>query len=398
MKRGSPLVGIFITVFIDMLSFGVFIPDIQARGKDLGATGPMLGAIIASFSLTQLVTAPILGRLSDRIGRRGILLISTALSTLSFLAYAFAHSIPMMFASRILGGIAGANIGVAYAYVADVTEPSERSKGMGMIGAAFGLGFIIGPPLGAQLVEWGGGQPFLLGMVGAALCVVNFAYVAAYLSEPVRRHDSNAEAFSVGNLVRAVSTPGLGLLLILFFAYGFAFSNLESTFFLLAMGHWGLNRSGGAIVLLVVGVTAALIQGGLMRVLAPKFGDLALVRAGYLIVGPTLAVLPFCPPWAPLLLSAVVLGIGNGIAQPTVGSLISRSAPREMQGGIFGITQALGALARVIGPLVGNSLYAKNYAWPYFLAGAVMLVPIIGVWRIRLQFAQTDGDAEPVHA
>lgn len=393
-SRITPLLGIFITVFLDMLSFGMFIPDIQVRGEKLGAEGWMLGLMIATFSIAQFATAPILGRLSDRIGRRKILLFSTLLSAASFVAYGFASSLWLIFLSRMLGGIAAANVGVAYAYVADVTSAEDRSKGMGIVGAGFGLGFIFGPPLGLLCLHLAGGQPGLLGAVGAVLAFVNFAYIALLLPEPERKASTRDTAFTVANLLRAIGTPGLGLLLLLFFSYNFAFTNLESTYLLLAIHRFGMTQDQAGLVLVLVGVVMAVMQGILIRPLTKRFGEVALMRTGFLIVGPMLALVPFAWPWPFHVVGVILLGIGSGMCTPSLGSLVSKSAPPDMQGGIFGVTQALGALARIIGPIVANSLFVKSHVLPYFLAGALMAVPALGAWFVR--FRQDSANSEPL--
>jgi len=273
--------------------------------------------------------------------------------------------------------------GVAYAYVADVTKPEERSKGMGIVGAAFGLGFVFGPPLGILCLTLGKGDPMLLGLVGAVLALINFIYVALWLPEPERHGSMRDTAFNLKNFSRAFATPGLGLMLCLFFVYNFAFTNLESTYMLLAMHRLGMTQAQAGWILVLVGVVMAIMQGVLIRPLTRRFGELSLIRFGYLLVAPVLALVPFAMPWGPHLLGVILLGIGNGVAQPSLGAIVSRSAPKDMQGGIFGVTQALGAFARMIGPPTANFLFAQHYTYPYLLAGILTLLPAIGAWFIR---------------
>lgn len=386
-RRPSPLSAIFLTVFLDMLSFGMVIPDIQLRGERLGAHGITIGLVIATFSLAQLLTAPILGRLSDHHGRRRVLLLTTVLATVSFLFYANAHTLWAMFAARVFAGIAGANIGVAYAYIADVTQPEERSKGMGLIGAAFGMGFVFGPVTGAALVKLGGGRPDLLGYTAASLALLNLAFVACCLPEPAV-HRSEPRTDGLASQVRlAFASRELRILLLLFVVANFAFSNLESTFFRLVTGAFAMTQMEGAIVLVFVGLVAAVMQGGAVRRLGPRFGEVRLLRAGYMLQSPALVGLAFSPPWIPMLFASLVLGIGSGIAQPSLGSLISRRAPATMQGGVFGVTQALGALARILGPLLGNALFDVHAWLPYVVAGCLMLLPMGAAFIVREETA-----------
>lgn len=381
-RRLSPLVAVFLTVFLDMLSFGLVIPDIQLRGKALGAEGWINGLMIATFSIAQLLTAPWMGRWSDRAGRRIVLLATTALASVSFLVYANALSLPILFAARVLAGISGANLGVAFAYVADVTTPENRSRGMGLIGAAFGLGFIFGPVTGAWLVAAGGGQPHVLGYTAAFMAAVNCLFIWMLLPESNAPRDQNRPGL-IADLKIAFASPELRILLVLFFAANYAFSNLESTFFLLSTEIFLLSQSAAAVVLVFVGIVGAIMQGLVSPRLTPIFGEVRLLRVGYLLQAPPLAILPFASPWWPLLLGALVLGVGSGLAQPSLGSLISQRAPATMQGGVFGVTQALGALARIVGPITANSLYAFKYWTPYALAGIIMLIPIFAAYRVR---------------
>jgi multidrug resistance protein len=398
--RLPPLLGIFLTVFFDMLAFGMFIPDIQLRGellstRALGAhpdpahVGLLIGFTQGVFSLVQLVTSPFLGRISDRYGRRNVLLISTALSVVSYLVYAHAETIEMMIASRVLSGIAAANIGVAFAYVADITTPQNRAKGLGLMGAAFGLGFILGPVTGGLLLKAGHDSPLLLGYVGAVLAALNFFYVLFVLPESLEHSHENPLPF-IQRYKLAFATPGLGLLLLLFFAANFAFTNLETTFFRLLADHRSIFHLGndakqiGSYILGVVGVVSAFMQGYVVRKATPKFGEVKLLRFSYLLMAPALAMVPFAPLWVPALFVIVMLGIGTGLAQPSLSSLVSRTAPRDMQGGIFGITQGLGALARFTAPLVSNSLFQAKPYYPYLFGAVLVLFPAVASWKLRM--------------
>ncbi len=389
MRKPSALFAIFLTVLIDMLSFGMAIPDLQLRGEQLGARGWLLGLMLASFSIAQLIAGPFLGELSDRIGRRKVLLVTCTMTLLCFLLYSQATTLPILFASRVLAGISGANLGVAFAYIADVTTPENRAKGMGMVGAAFGVGFIMGPPLGAWLVTAGNGGPVVLGLVAALFALVNLVFVWKFLPEDggkMAAATSGGNAFTKNwaNVGLAMRSPGLGLLILLFFGSTFAFSNLESTFFLLLSNKWLLSMDQGAWVLAWVGVVAAFIQGYLIRIVSKRFGEVNLMRFGYLMQVPVLASIPFTPPWFPLLAGAMFLGIATGIAGPSTSSLISRTASSAMQGSIFGVTQSVGALGRILGPLFGNALFVKDMAYPYFLAAGVMLFPAVIAFFVRM--------------
>ncbi len=398
-KRMKPVVGIFLTVFLDLLSFGLLIPDLQLRGRQLAseylghaasssAVGLYTGITLAVFSLAQLITSPLLGRLSDRIGRRKILLVTTILSTMSYLVYAHASMLWIVILARILSGVAAANVGVAFAYIADVTKPEERAKSLGMIGAAFGLGFIFGPVAGGLLLKFGHNSPLVLGYVGAALAAINFLFVFFILPESLVAKREKSHFFS--DFKTAFATPGLSLMLVMFFTIGFGFTNLETTFFqLLQDPNWIFHQGDGAkqtgsYILGIVGVVSVIMQGYVIRLASPKFGEVNILRFAYLGYVPILALVPFAPLWIPLILTVILMGICSGLAQPSLSSLISRSAPATIQGGIFGVTQALGALARFLGPLVSNPLFGWRPYAPYLLGAAVIMFPAAAAWKLKM--------------
>ncbi|MCH7904417.1 MAG: MFS transporter [Armatimonadetes bacterium] len=395
-RRPPNVLAITMTVFLDILSFGLFIPDLQLRGEKLVnrlalpegsmTIGLIIGLTLALFSIAQLLTSPILGRMSDRIGRRKILLVTTSMAVLAGLAYTQADSLWILAGARVLMGFAAGNISVAYAYISDVTKPEDRAAAMGKLGIAFGLGFILGPPVGGYLIGLGGESPVLLGLAAAAMALVNFAYVFRFLPESLKlpRDAPSADRIGMAESLRtALRLPGLGYLLILFFAVNFAMSNMESTYFRMAHDVFDLSEFHTALILTEVGVVMAIVQGGFIRPLVAKFGETALVRVGYFLMAPALALMPWAPPWTWALCVAGLLAVGSGLSSPSLSSLISRAAPAAIVGGVFGLTQALGALARIAGPLIGNSLYQRSPWIPYALAGALMLVPIVMALRVR---------------
>ncbi len=385
MRRPQPVTAVFLTVLFDILSFGLVIPDVQLRAEKLGASGAMVGLVIAAYSIAQFLCAPYLGRLSDRVGRRKVLLVTSAFAVLAALAYGFSSNLAVMVGSRLLLGIAGANLGVAYAYMADVSAPENRAAAMGKLGMAFGLGFMLGPPTGAWLVLVGGGEPLLLGLGSAGFALVNLVFVWLFLPDtPVREPSRSAGV--LGELRRvgqALRTPGLGLLLTMFFVANFAFSNLESTFFLLGKDVYRIDQLQTSFVLVYVGLVAAVFQGAVIPRLVARFGEVRLLKVAYVVQAPALALVPFTPPWLPLLAGALVLGVGNGMAQPSLSSLLSRVAPVALVGGVFGVQQALGAIARIVGPVLGNWLYEAGPWVPYALAALLMVVPLTLAQRLR---------------
>ncbi len=398
-----PIIGIFLTVFIDLLGFGLFIPDLQLRGREFGASGFTLGLVLGSFSLAQLVTAPLLGRISDIYGRRRVLLITTVLSVVAYVIYAHATDIWWIVGSRVVSGIAAANVGVAFAYVADITSPEERAGGMGVVGAAFGLGFVLGPGIGAGLLAAGNNKPLILGYVGAALAAINFAYVLLLLPDSAQ-HQAEAGSSYLKHFAGSFKVRGLAIMFLMFFAAQFGFTNLENTFFqLLAQKDWIYRlsnseaRSAGAIILTLVGVVMVVMQGYVVRRLTPKYGEVKLLRLAYMGMAPSLALAPYLPLWIPMLAGVVFLGTCTGLAQPSLSSLISRAAARDVQGGVLGVNQSLGALARFLGPLVSNSLFVHAPYYPYLLGSAILILPASLSWKLR-QPAQERVSYVPIEA
>lgn len=373
----NPLVVIFITVFVDMLSFGLVIPDLQLRAPQLGAGGWKLGVVQGAFSFCTFLAAPWFGRLSDRVGRKPVLALGALLNAGSFLLYAYAHDFPSLLAARVMGGVGSANLSAAFAYVSDVTGEQSRAKGFGFLGAAFGLGFIFGPVAGGVLAERGGN--WLLGIVAMSVALVNFVWILVALREG-RAPTTSAMVFNLRALREAVAIPGMTALLLLFGVYNFGFSNLEATFVRLMNANHGLDREHTGYILGFVGVCMAFVQAGLVGRVAARFGERAMVRIGLLLVVPVLALLPFVPT-VPLVYATVLpLALGAGLAGPGIQSLISRTASAAIQGGMFGVTQGIGALARTVGPVVGNTLYENKPEYPYLAGAIIILLPVAISW------------------
>ena len=388
------------TVFLDLLGFAMFLPDLQLRGEGFahGFLGPSASAMMVGllvgfgqsvYSIAQLFTGSWLGRYSDVNGRRPVLLLSSALSVVAYLLYAHADNIFLLYLSRALSGIAAANLGVAFAYVADVTKPEERSAKIGLLGAAFGVGFIVGPALGAVLLKVGHDKPYLLGYFAAALCLVNTILIWRFVPESnFHRLDGGRVSFVQG-LKRAAAIPGLGVLLLMFFMMNLAFTNLEATFFrLLEAPNWIFHipkadvKQFGAVILTVVGVTGAITQGGLIRIIVPKLGELNTLRYFYSAFIPVFYSIPFFSFYFPGLILTVLLGFTNGLSGPSMNSLISQRAPRELQGSIMGMNQSLGSLARVLGPMFANTLFSIKPSMPYLWGGTLALVPAVMAWFV----------------
>src|SRR6266550_1389212 len=356
MKR-SPLVVIFTTVFIDLLGFGIVIPVLPfyAEGTRFNATPRMVGLLFASYSIMQLIFSPVLGRLSDKYGRRPVLLISIIGTGIGFLILGFARTLWMLFLGRILDGISGGNISTAQAYIADVTTKEDRAKGMGLLGAAFGLGFIFGPAIGGILSQWGVEVPFLF---AAGLCFANAILLYFTLPETVTAdHPARtlaARGRGLSQLIESLSQLRLGFVLIIYFMFIVAFSIMTTTFSLYTMFRFGYDAKHNGYLFAYVGILAVIIQGGLIGRLVKRFGELPLVIVGALFFAASLFAVPFVGPNTGGLLALLVGGgifsMGNSLSTPALTSLASKSVGPAEQGTILGVTQSVASLARAVGP------------------------------------------------
>ncbi|HEX8845350.1 MAG TPA: MFS transporter [Pyrinomonadaceae bacterium] len=356
MKR-SPLLVIFITVFIDLVGFGIVIPVLPfyVEGTNFNASTSMVGLLFASYSVMQLIFSPILGRLSDRYGRRPILLISLVGTCVGFLILGFANSLWMLFAGRIIDGISGGNISTAQAYIADITTPENRAKGMGLIGAAFGLGFTFGPAIGGVLSHWGISVPFIF---AGCLALANAILLYFTLPETVTKdHPARASAQSArwSQLFAAVKQRRLAFILAIYFLLVTAFSIMTTSFALFTMYRFGYDAAHNGYLFMYVGILGVIIQGGLIGRLVKMFGELPLVLTGSLLFATSLFIIPLTGPHtglATLLAVGAIFAVGNSLATPSLQTLASKSAGRGEQGGVLGVTQSVASLARAVGPSI----------------------------------------------
>ena len=387
----SPLVIIFVTVFIDLLGFGIIIPLLPFYAESFGATALMIGLLGTSFSLMQFLFSPIWGRWSDRIGRKPIILVGLMGSCLSYLTLALATTLPLVFIARIIGGIAGANIPTAQAYIADITTPENRARGMGMVGAAFGLGFIFGPALGGLLSRVSPATPMWF---ASALCLSNFVAAWFLLPESRSPNETTKRLGSLDAFRHALGRPALLLLLALYFLVTLAFSGFEATFALFSEARFGYTAATLGLVFTFIGVILAVVQGVLVGRVVKLIGERRLVPLAILAIALGIGSLPFVSSVPMLLGSLGVLAVGMGFNGPALTSMLSRLADPDDQGGILGLGSSLASLGRVVGPAWGGYLYdAYSMTTPYVSAATLMLiafaVSVIGLRNVR------EGNAPP---
>jgi MFS transporter, DHA1 family, tetracycline resistance protein len=387
-KNASPLAVVFVTVFIDLLGFGIIIPLLPFYAETFGAHAFTVALLSTSFSLMQFLFAPVWGRLSDRIGRRPIILCGLFGSCLSYLAFGLASSLPMLFAARIFAGIAGANIPTAQAVVADITTPENRAKGMGMVGAAFGLGFIFGPAIGGFMSGYGYAAP---GFFASAISLANFVAAWFLLPETLKpEHRAIERVGRLDALRAALARPHLPLLLLIGFLVVAAFSGFENTFALFAERRFGFHASTIGYVFAFIGVVLVIVQGFLVGKTVKALGEHHVVPISLAIVAVGLLMTPATRSVAALLVANAVLAVGMGFNNPTLLALISRHTAPEDQGGMLGVTQSLNSLARILGPMWAGFAFDRfGVSSPCWSSSAVMAVAcgmaIVALWRARAE-------------
>jgi DHA1 family tetracycline resistance protein-like MFS transporter len=401
MNRKPSLLVIFLSVFIDLIGFGIVLPLLPGFAEDnfrpdFSAKGFVIGGIIASFSLMQFLFAPAWGKLSDRIGRRPVMLVSNLGAAGSYALFAFACSMSgtagliWILISRIFAGICGANLSVASAYIADITPPEKRSARMGLIGMAFGLGFIFGPALGAFSIEIFHSKQ-AAGWVAASFCAANFILGWFILGESRKPNSAPvAPRPKMNQWSHTLAQPKLGILICVFFFATFCFTCFESTFPLIAKDYFSRTIpffSGKKYYLHVgyvftyAGIIAALLQGGLVGWLVKKFGEPKLIFSSLIVFAVGLAALPFAKTLLEILIVIALLAIGSGLNRPPVFGMISLNSSEHEQGANLGVAQSFGSLARILGPIFASTLFFVKPSLPYIITGGIALVTSFFAWN-----------------
>jgi len=403
---------LFLTVFVDLVGFGIILPLLPLYADRFGASGTMIGVLVLSYSAAQLFMAPVWGKLSDRFGRRPILIIGLIGSAISYLVFAFAGSILALLLSRVMAGVGGANVPVAQAYIADITPPERRAGGMGLIGAAFGLGFIFGPAIGGILAPISPAAP---GLAAAGLCAVNALLAIFFLPESLSREEREARRAVAGagalragrapapvsgigpvplpaaSLRVVVRSPDFATILILTFLFTAAFSTMHPVFPLFAAQRFGMEERAVGWLFAFLGTVSALMQGIVVRLVAPRIGEDRLVRLAALPFVAGLLLVAVSQTVPVLLIALALLAIGFGGTLPSLVSLLSRAAPDELQGSSLGIGQSVGALARIAGPLAGGIAWDLFGAPAPFLLGALLAA----MAAARVLFRKVPGRVRP---
>jgi len=427
-KRVLP---IFIIVIVDLMGLTIFIPLLPLYATSFGASPAMVGLLGATYPLMQFVGAPLLGRLSDRYGRKPILMVSQVGTLIGFIVMGFAHTLPLLFLARLIDGISGANIATAQAAISDVTTEKTRTQGLGLIGAAFGLGFIIGPLIAFGALAVSNNNYRIPAFVAAVFSLASILLTQFLFTETLppdkRQVKTNREAFSFQAMLAALSHPAVGILLVLMFAQQLAFGSLEQMLSLFTLSRLGLNASGNSVLFVFIGIIVVAVQGKFIGPWSRRFGDRALVFGGLVMLAAGLLLSAAAPrqavPWydraelvtelsgddgtavteqeipitlpdesskgwlglAVVMLAMIPASIAGGLLQPAINSLITKRVEPSEIGGMLGISTAFLSASNALAPLIGGALFEKWGDAAPFTAGGLLIIIlwVIAVRRLK---------------
>jgi DHA1 family tetracycline resistance protein-like MFS transporter len=384
LQRNSPLIPIFLIVVVDVLGLAIILPLLPFYAEKLGASPTTVGLLVSTYAVCQLIAGPMLGRMSDRMGRKPLLLVSQAGTFAGFILLAYSQTLWLVFLARIIDGLTAGNLSLAQAYISDVTKPEERTKAFGLIGIAFGIGFLIGPALAGLLAQYSYQYPIF---AAAALSATSIFTTWRLLpsvntASPDAAANRKLSLLDWGNYVTYFRQPGLSQLLRQFAVYIFGFSAFMSGFALFAERRytWAGQPFGPKQVGLVyayVGFLAIILQGGLLGRLSKRFGDEKLVRAGFVFMMIGFAGLGFSYNVPTLLLASTFCSFGTGALRPALTSLITQHASRSQQGAVLGLTQSLMSVAQIVAPFIAGLLIDHGMLTSWAMIGVI--VSIIGL-------------------
>ncbi len=394
--KTKPLLVLFVTVFVDLVGFGIIIPLNPYLSREFGASPLQVGLLMAIYSLMQFLFSPFWGQLSDYFGRRPIILMSLLGASLSHLGFAFGTDLSHLFIARAFAGICGANISTAMAAIADITKEKDRAKGMGLIGAAFGLGFMLGPFIGGIVGHWGemlgDAPPFgpsLAAVAAAVICFANFVFAYTSLPESLASKLSKQSSVSVWEAYKnrparlkrvwqALSRPTLGCLMGMYFMSSLAMAHMEASLFMFVQDRFTWTLAQASMGFAYVGLIMVLTQGVLIRRLLPVFGERKLLFMGLALSAFSLAGIGFSHSIPILAVMVTLLGLGSGLSSPSLMASVSLLSSEAEQGGHLGVNQSLAALGRILGPAAGGYFYQQlGVSSPFWIAGGLMFISIL---------------------
>jgi MFS family permease len=362
------------------VGFGIVAPILGRYAKDFGANGLEVGLMFASFSVAQMIFAPVLGRISDRIGRKPVIIVSLIGTAIGSFITGIGGAMWVLFLGRIIDGASGASVAVAQGAITDIAPPERRAQLLGMLGAAFGIGFVVGPALGGLAALGGTHVPFFLAGTIAAINAV-----AAFIRLPETKTEAHTTEVEHHTSQNSARSPILVRFAVVAVLSTIGFSGFEATFSLFGGERFDLTVGSSAMVFLFVGVILTIVQGGLIGPLTQKFGSRMLLRASLPIVAAGLIVLAYTPnmQWTMLFIAMVLVSVGQGIASPSVTSLVAEAAPADKRGEVLGYQQSAGAFARIAGPVVAGALFDHvGIGSPYLVGGMLFLAALIAVWGV----------------
>jgi MFS transporter, DHA1 family, tetracycline resistance protein len=380
---------LLLTVFIDMICFSMIFPVLPYFVKELQLSDIMVGIAAASFALMNFLFSPFWGTMSDRRGRRPVMLISIAITFVANIILAFTGSLFLLLAARIMAGIGSANISVAQAYMADISKPEDRTKNLGMVGAVFGLGFIVGPVIGGFLKSFSGeGSVLWVGLGAAIFNIINLISAWFFLTESNVHRDMQIKRTlnPLEQIIRWLQAPVINQLMWIFFLYVTAFSMMQITSGLLWQEKYQLTEKESSYVFALIGIVSALSQGLFIRWFTKRYTEKQLIVSGALLMGISLALIPVpTKDWfIPFeLIIVALLAFGNALITPPLTSWLSKIAPPQSVGQVMGANQSFASLSRVIGPALGGFLYPVWHSVPFFVSGAIMIVPLWLIWKLQ---------------
>lgn len=370
MFSNKALIPIFVVVFVDLLGFSIILPLLPFYALEYKLTPDAIGLIAAVYSVFQFIASPFLGSLSDKYGRRPLLIYSQIGSMLGFLMLGWANAVWMLIASRVIDGISGGNITIAAAYVADVTEPKDRASAMGVIGVAFGLGFMLGPFIGGELAAlWGKAAPAFGAAIFSGISVLLTIF---YLKEPVIHRSTKEGKKGLAMTIEYFRTKNLRTFLLIFFFFALPFALYVSMFSLYAHLELDFTERDVGRFLAYVGFLGIIWQGAVIRPLVKKMGELFSVRLGMVCLAIGLLLIVLAENWLQLALVAFIFSFGSGITRVVISSLITQAAPPDKKGSVLGVSASLESLSRIIGPVIGGWMIAGLHPNYIGFVGAAM--------------------------
>jgi DHA1 family tetracycline resistance protein-like MFS transporter len=368
---------IWTTVALDLVGFGIVVPILGRYAERFGASGFEVGLLFATFSLAQMVFAPLLGRLSDRIGRKPVIVLSLVGTAIGSVVTGAAGALWVLFLGRALDGASGASVAVAQGAVIDIAPPEQRARLIGLLGAAFGVGFVLGPALGGLAALGGPHVPFY---VAGAIAGINA--IAAYIRLPETKPQTSVSQEKSNNRGSSL-TPALRRMAIVLFIGTVSFAGFEATFSLFGQKRFSLTEGSNAMLFLFVGLVMVVVQGMLIGPLTEKLGSRSLMRIGLAAISLGFVGMAYTYSWAPLFVVLFLVAVGQGVFGPSSGALVAELAPEEKRGEALGYQQSAGALGRVAGPVLGGVLFdAAGTGAPYLFGAALMLIALAAVWSL----------------